>query len=252
MLRATKAERRAIRARRAYLRWLDRGLVCHYATPFLVLGGMATGLLALSLTLNVRILDWEEAAEGASFCFRASGLLLLLAAVLAVPPSLCGLRGRPMSTTLLVSLGLLGPGALAAAVLVILPQYGPLLFLAALTLLFVAWVCWMMFLRDLAPVLECPEVAAGAVHTIWGGLKALAIALPVGFVVCVVIVAMIKRPVLLFFVPVGTLASLVTLIFLVGNFDTVTGFLLAPTGLPVALEYLNFISGLRVLIQRRC
>jgi len=252
MVRASKADRRTIRARREYLRWLDRGLVCHYATPFLVLGSIATGLLALSLTLSVRILDWEEAAEGAAFFFRASGLFLFLTAMLAVPTSLCGLLGRPLSATLLVSLGLLGPGSLAAAALVIWPQYGPLLFLMGLTLLVVAWVCWMMFLRDLAPLLERPEVAAGAVHALWGGVKALAIALPVGFVVVLVIVAMIKRPILLFFVPVGTLGSLVTVIYLVGSFDTVTGFLLAPTGLPVALEYLNFISGLRVLIQRRC
>ncbi len=252
MVRASAAVRREIRARRQYLRWLDHGLVCHYVTPFLILGGTATGLLGLSLTLAARIFSWEEALDGAAFCFRASGLCLFLSALLAVPTSFCGLLGRPMSVTLLVGLGLLGPGFLVAAALVIFPEFGPLLFFVSLTFLVVAWVCWMMYLRELAPVLERPEVAAGAIHTLWGGLEALAIALPVGFLVLLVIVAMLKRPVLLFFVPVGTLGSLVTLVYLVGSFDSVTGFVLAPTGLPVALEYLNFISGLRVLIQRRC
>lgn len=37
----------------------------------------------------------------------------------------------------------------------------------------------------------------------------------------------------------------------VGNFDSLLGLLFAPTGVPFAFEYLNFIGGMRNLVLRR-
>jgi hypothetical protein len=62
---------------------------------------------------------------------------------------------------------------------------------------------------------------------------------------------MINRPVFLFFVPVSAVAALLTVFFRAGSFESITSFLLTPTGVPFALDCLNFSSGLRLLIDRR-
>src|SRR5438552_1875427 len=67
-----RQRRRQIKARRKSLRWVDRGLVLHYFTPFLFLGGTAAGLLAVVLTVSARSYDWEAAADAAWFFFPVS------------------------------------------------------------------------------------------------------------------------------------------------------------------------------------
>ena len=250
----TRQRRQKVKARRMYLRWVDRALVFHYVTPFLFLAGTGIGLAAVILAMSARTFSWDHAADAGRFFFLVSGVFLFLAGFTAVPASAFGLLGRPPSggLALLGSLGLFGVGCGSAAALAVLPAYGGTLFIATLLTLFAAWACWLGFLRGLGPALQRPEVAEGAIQTLWGGLKALAVSLPVGLIVGLLVALMLKRPIFLFFVPVAGVGALITIFFHAGGFDSVTGFLLAPTGIPFALEYLGFTSGLRVLIQRRC
>jgi hypothetical protein len=247
--------RREARARRRHLRGVDRGLVFHYVTPFLFLAGTGTGVLGLVLSLGARLLEWESAADAARFFFVLSGVFLFLTGALAVPAAVFGLLGGSPGGgglgALLACLGLLAAGCLSAALLVVFPGYGPPLFAAGLATLFGGWVSWMAFLRWLGPSLRREEVGEGAVRMLWAGVRTLAVSLPVLLIVGTLVAVMVKRPILITFIPATFVAAVVTIAYHVGNFDSVLGLLLAPTGIPFALEYLNFIGGLRMLIERR-
>jgi hypothetical protein len=142
-------------------------------------------------------------------------------------------------------------GSAAALLMVVLPRYHAAFFGTALLLLFGGWVCWLIFLAGLGPVLRRDEVRGGAERVLWGGVRALAVCLPLLLGMGLLVAAMIQRPVLILIIPAGFVAALVTIAYHAGGFDSILGLLLAPTGIPFTLEYLNFIGGLRMLIERR-
>jgi hypothetical protein len=249
----TRLRRSKVRARRQYLDWVDRALLIHYVTPFVYLVGVALGIVALNLAWSARTFQWEEAGDVAWFFFSVGGVVVLLAALLALLASVFALLGRPRKSraSLLGSLGLFGAGCGFAALMIFLPGFGPLWFPAAVMILFGGWACWLVFLGALGATLKRPEVAEGAMQTIWSGFKAMGLAVLFWLVIGVAVALMLKKPVCLFFVPVSAVAALVAVVFRAGSFDSVTGFLLAPTGILFALDCLNFSSGLRLLIERR-
>jgi hypothetical protein len=240
------------KARRRYLRRVNRGLAFHYAVPFLFLAGAGTGVLALVLILSARMFDWDAAAEAAAVFFRVSGVLLLLTGLLSALPAVLALHAGGSVGVLAACLGLLGVGCVSAALTVVFPSfYGPAFLGLALAVLFAAWACWMVFLAGLGPVLRRAEVGEGAMRTLWAGGWLLARGLPFLLVGGIAVAAMVKWPVLITVIPASFLGALVTIAYQAGGFDSIPALLLAPTGIPFTLEYLNFIGGLRMLIDRR-
>jgi hypothetical protein len=251
----TRFRKQEARARRRYLRGVNSGLAFHYVAPFLFLAGTGAGVLGLVLTVSARAFEWENAVAAASFFFRAGGLFLFLTGAASIPAAFFGLLGASANgggrATLLACLGLLGIGCASAASLVAFPGFGPGFFALGLATTFGAWIFWVTFLRGLGPSLGRQEVAEEALRTLLGGLKTLAISLPILLVVGFLVAAMVKRPILITVIPATFVGAVVTLAYHFGNFESILSMLLAPTGIPFVLDYLNFVAGLRMLIQRR-
>ncbi len=249
---AGRLRRQEGKSRRHYLRLVHQGLAFHYVVPFLFLAGTGTGMLALVLVLSGRFFDWDSAAEAAGVFFRVSGVLLFLTGLVSAPAAVLGLRAGGPAGLLVTCLGMLAAGALSAALAVVFPvSWGPAFLGGALALLFGAWAAWMVFLAGLGPVLRRGEVGEGAIRTLWAGGGTLARCLPLLLVGGILVAAMVKWPVLITVIPASFVGAVATIAYHAGGFDSIPALLLAPTGIPFALEYLNFIAGLRMLIERR-
>jgi hypothetical protein len=109
----------------------------------------------------------------------------------------------------------------------------------------------MAFLGQLGPVLKRAEVAAGAEQALWSALRAIAILIPFILFEGVMIGFTVKRPWLILGEHAPFLGASAAIAYRVGEFDSLLSLFLAPTGIPFALDYLNFISGLRGLVERR-
>jgi hypothetical protein len=241
------------KARRRYLRLVNRGLALHYVTPFTFWAGTACGVLASVLALNATLYEWDEVADAAVFTFRVSGVLLLLTGILALWATVqCLFSSSAVGRVfLLTSSGLLLTGCVSATVLTVSAVYGPTLFGVGVALLFVGWLAWMLFLRELAPLLHREEIAEGAGQRIWAGLRTLIVSPLALGVVGALIGMMAWQPGLITFIPATLVGALAAAAYHLGNFDSITAYVLAPTGILAAVEYLNFIGGLRLLLERR-
>jgi hypothetical protein len=233
---------------------VNRGLVLHYVVPFLFLVSTALGLLAVVLAVNARTHGWESTLEAAGDLFVVSGVLFILTGAGAAVAAFLSLLARPPGLGVLLGcLALSAVGTLLAAGLVGFSEwpYGPALFAVTLLSLFGGWCCWLAFLRGLAVELHRKEEAHGPVDVFWGALRTLAVVLPLVFFGGILLGALVRRPWLVLWVPAGLVGAVAAVAFRLGGFDSLLRFILAPTGFPFALEYLNFIGGVRQLIQRR-
>jgi hypothetical protein len=109
----------------------------------------------------------------------------------------------------------------------------------------------MLFLHRLAPLLRRQEIADGITRALLGGVRALALSLPTMLVIGILVAVMVKRPILITVIPTTFVAALVTIAYHAGGFDSLLALVLAPTGIPSTMEYVNFVASLRMLIERR-
>jgi hypothetical protein len=248
-----RRRRRKAKARRQYLEGINVGLALHYVVPFVSLVGIGTGVLALISSLNSALLEWESADEAALGFFVASGVFLFLAGSLALPAALFGLLASPNGSgrrPLMSGVGLFAAGTLAAAILIVRPRFGLPLFAAGLGCLFGGWAYWLVFLGCLGPALKRPEVAEGARRTLLAGVRMLAVGIPFLLTLGILVGLGLRRPWLIPVAPGPFLGAVALIAWHVGNFDSLLDLFLAPTGIPFTFEYLNFISGMRVLLER--
>jgi hypothetical protein len=180
-------------------------------------------------------------------------VLLFLASALAATAVLLALAARPPQglAALLICLALFAVGGLLATSLVAFPHWGPALLWTALMIPFVGWGCWMIVLRGPEAGLRRKEVADGAMHVMWGGARTLGVSLPVAFVAGILILMMVYRPWLILLIPASVVGAAALVAFHLGSFDSLLSFVLTPLGISFTLEYVGFVSGLRVLIHRR-
>jgi hypothetical protein len=241
------------RERQRSLRWVNHGLSLHYAGPFLFLAGMVLGMLGTILTLSARMYGWTKAADSGWFFFVVSGVFFLLAGAVGASAGFLALLGAgpSASRTLLPCVALSAAGCLALPLVILVPEFALAIYVGCLATLFGGWVFWMVYLRSLGLSLEREEAARGAVDTLFAGLRTAAFALPVLFLGGLLLAAMVYRPILLLLLPAGFIAALVTVVFILGNFESLLGMFFTPTGVPFALDYLNFIAGVRQVIRRR-
>jgi hypothetical protein len=243
------------RARRQYLRAVDRALLVYYVAPFVFLLGVGSGLLAVIFDLNGELYDWESALATANGLFKISGPFLFFAGLLAFSAAMMGLVGSAPHTggqrALMGGMGLLAVGCLCAALLAVLPEFRSTLFFAALTILLVGWWCWMAFLGQLGPVLKSTVLDDGAEQALWSVLRTVAILVPLLLFEGVMIGFTVKRPWLIPFAHAPFIAAVAAISYRVGEFESILSLFFAPTGVPFALDYLNFIAGVRGLVQRR-
>jgi hypothetical protein len=249
----TRLRKGEVRARRTFLRGVHRGLAFCSAAAFLFLAGAGLGVLALILTLSARAFSWDNAAEAARLFYRLGGVVLTLAGAAALPAPLCALLGAPPRGVglLIACAGLTGAGLALTVFLIVSPGYGAPLFLASLLTLFLAWGCWMVFLRGLSGALKRQEASEGTDRVLWAGVRALLVWLPCMLVLGFLVAAMVHRPILITFIPATFIAALVTIAWHMSGFESIPTLLLTPTAIPFTLEYVNFVNGLRKLIDRR-
>jgi hypothetical protein len=252
---ANQLRKRMGKARRAYLRVVDSALWLHYVAPFLFLLGTGAGLIAAILDFNGEMYDFESTIAPANGLFWISGSFLVLAGVAAFLAALACLVGAGSlgggKLSLWFCMVLLGGGCLCAVLTALLPDYRTTVFLAGLAILFSAWWFWMEYVGELNAILKRDEVATGAEQVLWSTMRAMAVLVPLFLFEGAMIGFTVKRPWLILFEHAPFLGVVAALSYRVGEFDSVASLALAPTGLPFALEYLNFIAGLRAVIQRR-
>jgi hypothetical protein len=125
------------------------------------------------------------------------------------------------------------------------------MYLLALAVLCAGWAYWLAFLCRVGQALGRDGIADGATRTLRSGLGTLACSLLLAFVLGVAVAVLVRLPDLIWFVTPGFAGAAATVAYMGGGFDSLLTFFLTPTGVPFALEYVNFISGLRMFILRR-
>jgi len=242
------------KGRRRGLAQVNLGLAFHYFLPFVFLIGTGSGLLATVLDIGVNTFEFEANEEPANFFFFSAGLFMLLTGVIAVPAAALGLLGAPEEAgrgPVTISLGLLFASFLPAAILLFLDHHQWLFFVIGFGALFTAWTFWMGFLNELGKELHqnnlAKEVRRAIVKGIVTAISGFSVVLLGGFLV----LAVIQAPYILYFVSPAVLAAILTILFKLGQFDGFFSFFFGPSGIPFALEYANFIGGIRMVILRR-
>jgi hypothetical protein len=249
----TRFRKAEARVRRRFLRGVYRGLGLCYPAAFLFLAGAGFGVLALILTLSARAFQWDNAAEVARVFYRTGGVVLALAGAAALSAAVCAVLGGPPRGFGLLNAcaALTAVGLLLTVLLVLFPGHGPVLFLAGLFSLFFAWGSWMVFLRGLGAALGRQEATEGTDRVLWAAVRALLVALPTVLVLGFLVAAMVYRPILITFIPATFVAALVTIAWHMSGFESIPVLLLTPTAIPFIMDYVNFVGGLRKLIERR-
>jgi hypothetical protein len=232
----TPAQRKQGRAARRHLPWLDSGLALYYVTPFLFLAGTALAALGLVLLLDARLFDQDKAADIGEVILRISGVFLLLNGLLGLLATFLSLLGCPAkgSGMLILNFALLALGSSAAALLSFSPVYGPLLVAIAQAGQFGTWICWMIYLRELGPALERPEVTESARSVLLRGI-ALYVAAPLVLLMFGVTAAgLLRYPVLVMFISGPFIGAVATIVYHAGKFDSLLDFVLT---LPARTEF---------------
>ncbi len=253
--------RRIIKSRRRSLARVNLGLALHYPAPFLCLVALTTGSVALFLSAmsrNPRLGDLF--ASSAHAFLTISSVALLLTSLAQIGPTVLAMwaPGGTGRVLLGLALSLLWLACLSAGLALVLPVARAAFLAVSLLALPGAWVLWMVFLRRLGECLERDTIAEGAVQmclrvfrvmTLTGGFW-LVVAVSVFFVLAVGVLFLSYMPPTLWFLPAIAIGAAARVIWVFGNFETLLEYVLFPTGLPITFEYVNFISGVRKILDR--
>jgi hypothetical protein len=251
-----RPRKRKAKVRRQGLDRVNTALAFHFFfNPFAFLGAAAAcwaGWTFSSLALVPGLND--PLAAPAAFFVAAGGVLLLITGLAELAPTLIILSAGPQPGRGLI-LGALALRLVAcglALLVLLLPDFQPLLLLLALLAMIGGWCLWMGFLKQLGRSLKREEVSREAVRVCLGGLGAVGMMFSFLVVAVIMVVLFAKLPFI--FSSLFTAAfigAVAKIAFTVGKFDSLTEFFLTPFGLPYTFRYLNFIGGVRALVDRR-
>jgi hypothetical protein len=248
-----KDRKRATRGQRRGLRAVHLGLAFHFPSPVaFLLAALTTGL-----TLGLAGLSHSPRTAGAAgpavfFGYVSTGFFLLTG-LLEIAPSVLalGLTDGPGRWFFGVAFVLRCGACLLACLVLFFPTYAPGHLGMALVAMTIAWGLWMAGLYRLGFSVNRKDITEGAVRITFRGLKILGIAMFTLLITFAIIGVSIRYPPLLFVFPPAMIGAALKIAFTLGDFDSMLRFFFAPTGVPFLLEYLNFIIGVRTILERR-
>jgi hypothetical protein len=248
-----KDRKRGLRAQRRGLKWVYLGLALHFPAPILFALATLTACLALGLSAVGQSPRFDSIRPSAQvFCYISASLYLLLTLVELAPNLLALSLTDPTGRTFFGTAFGIRCGVCLCAILVFLfPTYGPGQLGLALVTSVGAWAFWMWGLYRLGDSVNRNDICEGVGRTTLRGLKTLGLALASMIVLFTVVFISIRFPWMLFLFTPAFIGSVVKIAFTQGDFDSILKFFLAPTGIPFVLEYINFILGVRTVLERR-
>jgi hypothetical protein len=245
--------KRATRGYRRGVRLVHLGLAFHYPAPVAFAVATLTTCLTLGLAGAAHSPKMASAEGPATFFACVSAAFFLLTGLLEVAPSLLGLAltdttGRSLFAAAFAVRCL---ACLLACLVFIFPTYAPGHLGLALMAMVIAWVLWMAGLYRVGYSVNRKDITEGVVRTTFRGLRTLGLALAVMLVLFGMLISSVRYPFLLFIFPPAMIGSVLRIAFILGDFDSMVRFFFAPTGIPFLLEYINFISSVRTILERR-
>jgi hypothetical protein len=250
---AEKDRKRSLRAQRRGLKWVNLGLAFHFPAPVIFALATFTACMALGLAAVGHSPRFDGVKPSAEVFGYISAALFVLLTLAEMPSNLLALSftdpsGRIFFAT---AFGIRCGACLCAFLVFLFPDYGPGQLFLALILSAGSWAFWMWGLYRVGDAVNRKDIGTGVARTTFSGVKALGLALGGMLVTFVVVFTSVRYPWMLFLFTPAFVASAVKIAFAQGDFDSAWRFFLAPTGIPFVLEYINFILGVRTVIERR-
>jgi hypothetical protein len=248
-----KDRKRATRAQRRGLRLVHLGLAFHYGGAATFAVAIITAAVTLGLAGIAHSPKLESAAGPATFFAYISAVFFLLTGLVDAVPSLLGLAVIDAHARAFfgVSFVLRCGGCLLACLVFPFPDYAPgHLGLASLAML-IAWGLWMGGLFRVGCTVNRKDITEGVTRITFRGLTTLGLALATLFIVSILLVIGVRFPFLLFIYPPVGIAMALRVMFVLGEFDSILRFFGTPTGIPFLIDYFNFITGVRTVLERR-
>jgi hypothetical protein len=251
-----RPRKRKGRARREWLARVDRALAYHYASPFAFLAAAATAGIGWALSFLALGLGMREAVgEPAAFFTFASCALLLLTWLLELTPNLLILfaGGNMGRGALFAALIVRTAAAAVAAVGLVFSEYRALILLAATLAMVGSWCLWMAFLNQLGRSLDRDDIVREAAQTCLSGVRVWILTLVLLFFLVFLGVLTFRTPFFMgtLLLAAAMLGAVAKITYTVGKFDSLLEFALSPIGLSFSFHYLNFLGGVRTVIDRR-
>jgi hypothetical protein len=256
-----RLRKRDVKGRARAIQRVNLGLALHYPAPFLFLGALFTGAVALVLAGVCRNPRLAELFVPPADAFLViSSLAFLLTGLLQIGPLVLGLFAPGQTGSALLSMALVadGVGCLAAGVALLPVAYALAILATSIVATITAWVLWMAFLNRLGHYLERSAISEAVANTCGQIIRAIivtagfwvALGIAAFFTVAMGVLYMSRFPPTLWFLPAGAAGAAAKVAWHFGEFESLAEFALFPTGLPVTFEYVHFIGGLRKILDR--
>jgi hypothetical protein len=247
-------------ARARDLHRLDWGLALHFVSPLVYLVGVLASGLGCFFSVAAQSRNLESMTSPAHFfTFSACLCLLLVGGIEIVNTGLAmSTRGGVGRNFLTGAFGLYCAGSLLAALGMFLDDYRAAFLPCSLLLVTIAWAVWLGYLAAVGRSLGRPEISEQAGRTVMSAFSRMALTGIFWFIIGIgVWFAMLLGarwrawfPGHLLLLTPASVGAAAKVTWYFGKFDSIVEFVLFPTGVPFALEYMNFIGGTRVIIDR--
>jgi hypothetical protein len=256
-----RLRKRGVKGRARGLAKVNLALALHYPTPFTFLAALVSGSLALALSGVCRNPRLAELFAGpAHFFVTLSSVFFLLTGLMQIGPLILGMLAPAATgrTLLTIALAVDVTACFAAGLALGLPWFRPAFLALSMVATMAAWVLWMAFLNRLGHFLERRPVWEAAAQTCTRVIRAVAVTggfwvvsgVGIFFAIVIGVLYLSRFPPTLWFLPAGVVGAAAKVAWHMGGFDALWEFILFPTGLPVTIEYVNFIGGVRKILDR--
>jgi hypothetical protein len=229
-------------------------------TPISYLLAVLASGLGCFLSVCAQSKGLDSMATPAHICLFAAGLCLLLTGLVEIINAALAMstRGGVGKRFLTGALAAYCVGVPLAALALFVEDYRPAFVAGSLLFVTFAWCLWMGYLAAVSRAMGRAEISEQAGQTVMSAFRVMALTGGFWFIIAVgVWFAMLLGvrwrawfPGHLLFLTPASVGAAAKVTWYFGNFESVTEFILFPTGVPFALEYMNFISGTRTIIDR--